>query len=124
MLEYSQRLARRGRAVMADPQRSTARALYDRALAGGGQAGGVEAGLVVGEWADMVSLDVAGIAFVGRTGDAVLDTWIFGAPRSGAIRSVWRAGREVVTNGRHIARDAIQARYRQALLRVLGEAVA
>nr|WP_316626897.1 formimidoylglutamate deiminase [uncultured Brevundimonas sp.] len=124
MLEYSQRLARRGRAVMADPQRSTGRALYDRALAGGAQAGGVAAGLVVGEWADMVSLDVAGIAFAGRTGDAVLDSWIFGAPRSGAIRSVWRAGREVVTNGRHIARDAIQARYLQALLRVLGEVVA
>ena len=123
MLEYSQRLARRGRAVMANPQRSTGRGLYDRALAGGAQAGGVEAGLVMGGWADMVSLDVDGIAFAGRAGDAVLDSWIFGAPRSGAIRSVWRAGREVVTNGRHVARDAIQARYLQALLRVLGEAV-
>lgn len=124
MLEYSQRLARRGRAVMADPQRSTGRALYDRALAGGAQAGGAGAGLVVGAWADIVSLDVDGIAFAGRTGDAVLDSWIFGAPRSGAIRSVWRAGREVVTNGRHVARDAVQTRYRQALLRILGEAAA
>jgi formiminoglutamate deiminase len=124
MLEYSQRLARRGRAVMADPQRSTGRALYDRALPGGAQAGGMEAGLVVGAWADIVSLDVDGIAFAGRTGDAVLDSWIFGAPRSGAIRSVWRAGREVVTNGRHVARDAVQTRYRQALLRILGEAAA
>ena len=124
MLEYSHRLARRGRAAMADPRRSTGRALYDRALAGGAQAGGMEAGLVVGAWADIVSLDVDGIAFAGRTGDAVLDSWIFGAPRSGAIRSVWQAGREVVTNGRHVARDAVQTRYRQALLRILGEAAA
>ena len=124
MLEYSQRLARRGRGVMADPRRSTGRALYDRALAGGAQAGGVKSGLIAGAWADIVSLDVDGVAFVGRDGDAVLDSWIFGAPRSGAIRSVWRAGREVVKNGRHIARDAVQSRYRQALLRILGEAAA
>ena len=90
MLEYSQRLARRGRAVMADPQRSTGRALYDRALAGGAQAGGVAAGLVVGEWADMVSLDVAGIAFAGRTGDAVLDSWI--SARRDPVRSARSGG--------------------------------
>ena len=49
----------------------------------------------------------------------MLDSWIFGAP-TGSIRSVWRAGREVVKDGRHIARDGIEARYRKALSAVLG----
>ena len=119
MLEYSQRLARRGRAVTADPDRSTGRALFERAVAGGAQATGVASGLVVGAAADVVSLDTRGIAFAGRSGDAVLDSWIFGAP-SGSVGSVWRAGREVVKDGRHVAREAIQARYRRALATVLG----
>lgn len=119
MLEYSQRLALRGRAVMADPERSTGRALFDRALAGGVQATGAASGLSVGASADIVSLDTSGVAFAGRSGDAVLDSWIFGAP-TGSIRSVWRAGREVVKDGRHIARDGIEARYRKALSAVLG----
>jgi len=119
MLEYSQRLALRGRAVMADPERSTGRALFDRALAGGVQATGAASGLSVGASADIVSLDTSGVAFAGRSGDAVLDSWIFGAP-TGSICSVWRAGGEVVKNGRHIARDGIEARYRKALSAVLG----
>ena len=119
MLEYSQRLELRGRAIMADAQRSTGRALFDRALSGGAQATGAASALSVWASADIVSLDTSGVAFAGRSGDAVLDSWIFGAP-TGSISSVWRAGREVVKDGRHIARDAIEARYRQALATVLG----
>ncbi|MCA0367310.1 MAG: formimidoylglutamate deiminase [Proteobacteria bacterium] len=119
MLEYSQRLARRGRAVTADPDRSTGRALFEQAVAGGAQATGAASGLVVGAAADVVSLDTRGIAFAGRSGDAVLDSWIFGAP-AGSIGSVWCAGLEVVKDGRHVAREAIQARYRRALATVLG----
>jgi formiminoglutamate deiminase len=118
MLEYSQRLALRGRAVMADPDRSTGRLLFDQALAGGAQATGVSCGLSVGAAADIVALDGGHISFEGRFGDAVLDSWIFGAPRGG-VASVWRAGRLVVRQGRHVARDAIEARYRQALKAVL-----
>ena len=118
MLEYSQRLTSRGRAMMADPERSTGRALFERALAGGAQAGGVSGGLAVGQAADIVSLDTRRFAFAGRSGDAVLDSWVFGAP-SGSIASVWRTGREVVRDGRHVARDAIEARCRAALKAVL-----
>lgn len=118
MLEYSQRLALRGRAVMADETRSTGRALFDRALAGGAQASGTDGGLRVGAAADIVALDTAGSVFDGRDGDALLDSWIFGAP-TGSIASVWRAGRQVVRDGRHIDREAIEARYRKALATVL-----
>ena len=119
MLEYSQRLSRRGRALMADAQRSTGRALFDNALRGGGQASGVEGGLSVGRSADIVSLDAGRAAFADRDGDAILDSWIFAAP-TGSVPSVWRAGRQVVKDGRHLARDAVEARYRQALAAVLG----
>ena len=119
MLEYSQRLSLRKRAVMADGTRTTGRALFDRALSGGQQATGVTGGLAVGQPADIVGLDTSGIAFEGRSGDAVLDSWIFGADRD-AIRSVWRRGEQVVVDGRHVARDAIESRYRKALTTVLG----
>jgi formimidoylglutamate deiminase len=119
MLEYSQRLSLRKRAVMADGRRTTGRALFDRALSGGAQATGSQGGLAVGLNADIVGLDTSRIAFEGRSGDAVLDSWIFGGDRS-AIRSVWRRGKQVVVDGRHIARDAIEARYRKALTTVLG----
>jgi len=118
MLEYSQRLSLKGRAVMADTRRSTGRALFERALKGGAQASGAATGLAVGMAADIVSLDTRRIAFEGRSGDAVLDSWIFGGDR-GAIDAVWRRGRQVVVEGRHIARDAIEARYRRALTTVL-----
>jgi formimidoylglutamate deiminase len=125
MLEYSQRLSLRKRAVMADTgqgaSRTTGRALFDRALSGGTQATGAKGGLGVGLAADIVALDTTRIAFEGRSGDAVLDSWIFGGDRS-AIRSVWRRGKQVVVDGRHIARDAIEARYRKALTTVLEQA--
>ena len=120
MLEYSQRLVLRKRAVMADGARTTGRALFDRALSGGAQATGSQAGLKVGLPADIVALDTTRIAFEGRSDDAVLDSWIFGGDRS-AIRSVWRRGRQVVVDGRHIARDAIEARFRKAVATVLGQ---
>ena len=118
MLEYSQRLALRARGVLADAQRSTGRALFDRALSGGRQATGAEGGLAVDLPADIVGLDADAVGFAGRRGDAILDSWIFGGER--AIRSVWRRGKPVVVEGRHIARDAIEARYRKALAVVLG----
>ncbi|CAN5148413.1 formimidoylglutamate deiminase [soil metagenome] len=118
MLEYSQRLSLRARAVIADAERSTGRALHDRALSGGAQACGVEGGLAVGMPADIVALDERRIAFEGRRGDAILDSWIFGGDR-GAIASVWRGGRQVVVEGRHVARAAVEARYRRALAMVL-----
>lgn len=55
-------------------------------------------------------------AMVARAGDAWLDSWIFaGAP----VQHVWRRGRRRVTDGRHHARDAISARYRGVLERLL-----
>lgn len=117
-LEYSQRLIRRGRAVLADADAHTGATLYRRTLAGGAQATKGCSGLAVGQAADIVALDLTDIAYAGREGDALLDSLVFAGPKR-AISTVWRRGRVVVENGRHIARSAIEARYRRALAAVL-----
>ncbi|MDF1716201.1 MAG: formimidoylglutamate deiminase [Antarcticimicrobium sp.] len=118
LLEYSQRLRDRARAVLAPPGGSTGRALYDAALAGGAQALGRDSGrIAAGCWADLVALDGAAPDLAGRSGDAVLDTWIFG--RGGAlVRDVWAAGRHVVRDGRHVNRDTIANRFRATMTRL------
>ncbi len=120
LLEYGQRLARRTRNVMATQAgRSTGGDLYRAALAGGAQALGADGvGLRVGAPADIVSLDAGHPALIGREGDAILDSFVFAARRD-VIDGVWRAGRKVVSNGRHHRRDEVTARYRQALEKVL-----
>ncbi|WP_082560711.1 formimidoylglutamate deiminase [Caulobacter sp. Root487D2Y] len=118
-LEYAQRLTRRARNVLAKaPGSSTGGALFRAAVGGGAQALGVVGGLRRGRAADFVTLDRAHPAMIGRDGDALLDSWVF-AGRHGAVDGVWRGGRQVVSGGRHHAREAILARYRTALANIL-----
>jgi formiminoglutamate deiminase len=119
LLEYGQRLTRRARNVMAHGEAgSTGATLYRHALDGGARALGSGAGLKIDNSADIVCLDSNHPALVGRGGGALLDSWIFAA-RDGAVDCVWRRGRKVVVNGRHIAREAIVARYLGAMSQVL-----
>lgn len=114
-LEYSQRLRDRSRAAFATPERSTGRRLHDAILAGGAAAAGRETGAIrPGLWADLMSLDATHIDLDGREGDTILDTFVF-AGDDRIVRDVWSAGRHVVSEGRHVARDAIAAAYRAAL---------
>ncbi|HTQ14529.1 MAG TPA: formimidoylglutamate deiminase [Rhizomicrobium sp.] len=117
-LEYAQRLARRARNLIPrEAGRSTGRELFGRALEGGARALGREAGgLGEGAPADLVSLDGTDVSLAGRSGDAILDSWIFAGAR---IDCVWRHGRKVVAGGRHRIRDAAEARYRAAMARIL-----
>lgn len=120
LLENSQRLALRTRNVISRREGgSTGRALFDGALAGGGQAMGLDAvGLVAGARADMVSLDAQHDALFGRAGDALLDGLIF-ASRSSGIDAVWSQGRKVVAGARHVARDEVSARFRRVMTKLL-----
>jgi formimidoylglutamate deiminase len=114
-LEYSQRLRLRARNVMATTRTaSTGRALFDGALTGGAQALGVAGGLAVGLAADIVSLDANSPALAGRSGDAILDGWIFGS-RCSPVDCVWTSGRKVVTNGRHHQAEQVAAGFRRRL---------
>jgi formimidoylglutamate deiminase len=120
LLEYAQRLTRRARNVMALGEgRSTGRALFESALAGGSRALGLPTcGIRIGAPADLISLDSNHDALTSRTGDSLLDSWIFAA-RAPAIDSVWRYGRKVVTGGRHLQREEIASRYQTSLKRLL-----
>jgi len=113
LLEYGQRLTRRQRNVLARDGLSTGRTLLTRALAGGAQAlGAGPAALMPGAPADIVALRGDG---EGAAGDALIDRWLFA---QGTVEAVWRGGRQVVREGRHVARDAIAARYRETMRRL------
>ena len=115
LYEYGQRLVHRARNVLAPgPGASTGAALFGSALHGGAAALGAQAGIAVGHSADLVSLNPDHSALIGRSGDALIDGWIFAGGR-GCIDGVWRRGAQVVAQGRHHARAAIVARYRTVL---------
>ena len=118
-LEYSQRLTSRARNVLASATHfSTGGRLFGAALVGGARALGLESGLAVGNSADIVSLDPQHDALVGRTGDLLLDGWVFAAGRR-AVDCVWRRGQRVVTTGQHHAAASIRERYRAVVHKVL-----
>ena len=111
VLEYSQRLWDRRRAVLASTDKSTGRRLFDAAVTGGAQAAGRgTGGLAQGEFADIIAVSTQNVHLAGKRGDNILDALIF-AGGDAAISDVWSAGRHIVRQGRHIARDRIEARY-------------
>lgn len=112
-LEYGQRLVRRARTVLAAPDRSNGRTLFDGAVASGAAALCDGAALRVGAPADLVEL--APVA--ADDGDRALDHWIFA---TGRVDRVWRRGGEVVTGGRHRERAAIARRFDAVARRLLG----
>jgi formimidoylglutamate deiminase len=117
LLEYSQRLTRKARAVLAD-HRSTGRRLWEGATRGGAQAAGRAAGgIAVGAWADLVSLDTEDLRLEGLAGDPLLDAFVF-AGRDGLVRDLWSAGRHIVQDGRHIAREPVATRFRAVMQRL------
>lgn len=119
-LEYGQRLKHRQRNVLSGGAgRSTGRALFDHALAGGAQAlAQAAAGLVPGARADIVTLDASHPSLAGRTRDAVIDGWIFAAG-GGAIDCVWAGGDKVVEGGRHRLREAARAGFNASMRRLV-----
>jgi len=50
----------------------------------------------------------------GRSGDALLDSWIFGASGS-PVDCVWTRGRKVVTDGKHHNAASVASRFRKRL---------
>lgn len=114
-LEFQARLRGLQRIVLAEPGRSCGRSLYDRAARDGAQAlaqpvGRIEAGLR----ADLIELDAGHPLLCGRSGDAVLDTWIFAGGRD-MVRSVWVGGQRQVRDGRHRHREPLAADFRKAM---------
>ena len=118
-LEYSQRLAHRARGVLGTEDMPSVGARLFRATGeGGARALGATFGIAAGNAADIVALDPDHPALIERKGDRLLDGWIFGANRP-AVDRVWRAGRLVVQGGAHRSREAVAARYRATLAKLL-----
>jgi formiminoglutamate deiminase len=118
LLEYGQRLARRGRNLMSGGGGSVGGSLFRHAAKGGAQALAAPGAITVGDPADLVSLKMDHPALAARGGDDLLDGWIFAAGRE-AVDCVWRGGRRLVSGGRHSSRETFVDRYRQSLERLL-----
>jgi cytosine/adenosine deaminase-related metal-dependent hydrolase len=117
-LEYSQRLARRARNLLAAPGASTGLALFEAALAGGAAAlGQGRPGLAVGAPADIVSLATDHPALAGHGTASALDAWVF-AGGAALVDSVWTRGRLQVAGGRHRQRDAVRRRFAATMARL------
>ncbi len=114
-LEYSQRLAVNERNVAARSGGSTGRALLGAAVAGGAQALARRAGIVAGASADLVALDRDHPALVGRSGEALLDAFVF---TGGGVDRVWAAGARRVEGGRHVDRERVATRFRATMRRL------
>lgn len=118
--EYSQRLKRRARNVLAEREgQSTGRNLYEKALSGGAQALGRRIGAIAaGHRADLVVLDADHPDLAAISGDRWIDSYVFVAGKS-VIDTVLVAGQVMVRRGWHVKRDAIRARYARAMSRIL-----
>jgi len=118
-LEYSQRLMAQSRNVLAsDASPATGTALYQRALAGGAQALGNVAGLMVGAPADIVTLNVQALGPAAVNSAAALNIAVFAA-RGQAVDTVWARGLKLVTGGRHFAADATRKRFNDVVAKLM-----
>jgi len=111
-LEYSQRLAKRGRNIIALPGRSNGRFLFDMAMEGGATATCSTAGLIPGGYADFMTLDCSAAHHLKR--DQILDNWIFA--HDVRVDCVWAQGHKVVAGGRHIYRNTVAERFGKAMI--------
>ncbi|NBO19572.1 MAG: formimidoylglutamate deiminase [Proteobacteria bacterium] len=104
LMEYAQRLTLKKRNVLAGAYgASVGRSLFERAARGGAQALALPAGqIAVGLRADLVAVAQNSPWLVDKSGDAILNTLIFGSPP--AVTDVFVSGRHVVREGRHVAR--------------------
>jgi formiminoglutamate deiminase len=119
-LEYSQRLRDLSRNVLAPEGGHAGAALYLAAAAGGARALGRDAGAIApGRLADLLAVDSAHPALAGLSGEALLDGLVFAAGE-GIVTDLWSAGRHMVRDGRHVARDAIRAAWRAAIAELAG----
>ncbi len=119
-LEYGQRLAARRRNIAARPEGSTGTRLHATALDGGAGAMAREAGAIkAGRAADIVTLEAAHPLLAGKTGDAILDAYIF-AGNANLVRDVMVGGRWIVRDGRHPEEHEIAREFVRTMERLAG----
>lgn len=111
-VEYGQRLRDRRRNRLAPAGQSVGRTLFDTTLAGGRQAAGIA------DWPDGDHIVLGNaVELAGRSGDSVLDAWIFASGRP-LVNEVWVRGARVVDGGRHVQRTAAETRFATTMARL------
>ena len=121
-LDYSQRLRDHSRAALATQDRSTGRRLFEAMNEGGAIAAGRQCGsIAAGYYADLMALDSENVHLAGKSGDMILDSYIF-AGDDNLITDVWSAGRHRVINGAHKNHEKITARFK-SIMQELGDAI-
>lgn len=114
-LDTTQRLRDHSRAALATEARSTGRRLFEAAAQGGSRSAGRGTGqIAVGQWADLLALDMNHVDLTGLRGDTILDSFAFSGD-SRMVADVWAAGRHMVRAGRHLRREAICTAYSRAI---------
>jgi formimidoylglutamate deiminase len=119
LIEVAQRLTCKRRNVLVGDGESSGLKLFEAALAGGAQAVAQPVGAIAaGCRADLVVLNPDDPALAEQPCANLLDAAIFGPARR-VVRDVMVGGRWVIGDGRHADEEAILARYRQTLKRLL-----
>ena len=111
-LEYGQRLVTRRRNVAVGASTSVGESLLSQVLDSAADAS------AQATRDDRVVLDAQAPVLAGATQDDIVDRWLFSGNRP-VVREVDVAGRGVVRDGAHVAREAIAARYAAAMRRLL-----
>ena len=121
-LEYGQRLHTRHRNIaVGEVGDSVGETLLHGALASGANATGQPVGVLAPSMAaDWVGLDAQAPAFAGARPGDIVDRWLFSGNRN-LVDEVCVAGATVVRAGRHRDAEAIAARYRQVVARLLAD---
>ena len=119
LLEFSERLRQRRRNVLCEEFKSCGRFLYEHAAASGAKALGQNCGVIkVGCRADLVELDVSHPLLAGRQGDTILDSLVFAGGKE-MVRSVYVAGKQVVSEGHHVNESALREKFSNTMKALL-----
>ncbi len=119
LLEFGQRLRDQQRNLMADPGSIVGADLYKNALSGGLQALAKPPakGFAVGQRADFLVFNQQHPMLLGKQGDQLLDTWVFGGC-SEMLLQVWVAGQCQIENGQHKDMDNILSAWNRYISRL------
>ena len=109
MLEYSQRLHEQQRNRLYDANNTSVGSyLYQKCVADGAAACGLEAGIAEGRRADFISLDISYPTLACAAPEKWLDLWCFGSNHN-PVKDVYVAGNQVISNGEHPLQESTYA---------------